>query len=144
MLTPTAEQRLKKGGKRFEIACFKNKVKEWRQGLEKDLSEVLQISQVFLNVSKGQVAPNDQLKKSFNTTDVDEIVLEILKKGELQVGDKERSHQLEGLKREIATLVAEMCIDPTSQKPIPVTMIEKAMAQIHFGAQSNKAAKSQV
>lgn len=71
-------------------------------------------------------------------------MLEILNKGEVQVGDKERTHQLEGLKKEVATLVAEMCIDPSSQKPIPVTMIEKAMAQVHFGAQSNKSAKSQV
>lgn len=119
-------------------------MKEWRTGLEKDLSEVLQISQVFINVSKGQVAPNDQLKKAFGHTDVDEIVMEILNKGEVQVGDKERSHQLEGLKKEVATLVADMCIDPASQKPIPVTMIEKAMAQVHFGAQSNKSAKIQV
>jgi ribosome maturation protein SDO1 len=45
--------RLKKAGKRFEIACYKNKVLEYRSKVEKQLDQVLQIDQVFINVSKG-------------------------------------------------------------------------------------------
>ena len=56
LLTNVAVVRSKKGGKRFEIACYKNKVLSWRQGVEKDLDEVLQSHTVFLNVSKGQVS----------------------------------------------------------------------------------------
>ena len=56
LLTNVAVIRSKKGGKRFEIACYKNKVLSWRQGVEKDLDEVLQSHTVFLNVSKGQVS----------------------------------------------------------------------------------------
>jgi hypothetical protein len=37
LLTNVAVVRLKKGGKRFEIACYRNKVLSWRQGTEKDL-----------------------------------------------------------------------------------------------------------
>ena len=55
LLTNVAVVRSKKAGKRFEIACYKNKVLSWRQGVEKDLDEVLQSHTVFLNVSKGQV-----------------------------------------------------------------------------------------
>jgi len=43
---------IRKGGKRFEIACYKNKVINWRNGVEKDLDEVLQTETVFSNVSK--------------------------------------------------------------------------------------------
>lgn len=32
-LTNVSVVRLKKGGKRFEIACYKNKVREWRTGM---------------------------------------------------------------------------------------------------------------
>ena len=56
LLTNVAVVRSKKAGKRFEIACYKNKVLSWRQGVEKDLDEVLQSHTVFLNVSKGQVS----------------------------------------------------------------------------------------
>ncbi|KAG8686326.1 hypothetical protein FRC11_009118, partial [Ceratobasidium sp. 423] len=66
----------KKGGKRFEIACYKNKVQEWRNGVETDLDEVLQINNVFSNVSKGQASNSEELQKAFGKTDVSEIVKE--------------------------------------------------------------------
>lgn len=70
---------------RFEIACYKNKVMDWRKGHEKDLDEVLQIEQVFSNVSKGVLANGKDLQRCFGTDDVVEICQVILKKGQLQV-----------------------------------------------------------
>lgn len=134
---------MKKGGKRFEVACYKNKVTEYRSGVEKDLDEVLQIAQVFINVSKGQAAKSEDLQKAFGTTDVAQCVGEILMKGELQVGEKERSHQLGNLWKDIATQVAEKCVDPSTQRPYSVGLIEKAMSEIHFNVRSDKPAKSQ-
>lgn len=110
---------------------------------EKDLDEVVQIENVFLNVSKGQVASNDDLNKAFGTTDVTQIILEILKKGELQVGDKERSHELANLWREVATQLAQSCVEPDSQKPYTVGMVEKAMKDVHYSVKPGKPAKSQ-
>jgi len=97
-----------------------------------------------MNVSKGQVAKHDDLSKCFGTDDVQKCVLEVLRKGELQVGEKERANELETLRREIATAVAERCVDPDTQRPHTVTMIEKAMAEVHFAVRPNKSAKSQV
>lgn len=51
-LTNVALVRLHKTGKRFEIACYRNKVVNWRNRVETDLDEVLQIESVFENVSK--------------------------------------------------------------------------------------------
>jgi ribosome maturation protein SDO1 len=143
-LTNVSIVRLKKGGKRFEIACYKNKVQEWRTGVETSLDDVMQISNVFVNVSKGEVAKAGDLQKAFGTANVNDIVKEILKKGELQVGDKEREHDLTSLRKEIATLISEKCVDPTTQTPYPVGMIEKAMAEAGFSVKQNKTAKSQV
>ena len=44
---------------------------------EKDLDEVLQISNVFMNVSKGEVAKAGDLKKCFGTQDRDEVTKEV-------------------------------------------------------------------
>ncbi|CAL1697302.1 unnamed protein product [Somion occarium] len=143
-LTNVSIVRLKKGGKRFEIACYKNKVQEWRNRVETNLDDVLQIANVFVNVSKGELARHQDLQKAFGTTDQDEVVKEILKKGELQVGEKEREHDLTSLRREIATLVAEKCVDPATQRPYPVTIIEKAMTEAGFSVRQGKNAKSQV
>ncbi|KAF8633911.1 hypothetical protein AX15_001098 [Amanita polypyramis BW_CC] len=143
-LTNVSIVRLKKGGKRFEIACYKNKVHEWRTGVETSLDDVLQISNVFINVSKGEVAKSGDFQKAFGTTDVDNIVKEILKKGEVQVGEKEREHDLSSMRKEIAAVVAEKCVDPATQTPYPIGIIEKAMAEAGFSVKPNKTAKSQV
>jgi hypothetical protein len=97
-----------------------------------------------INTSKGQLAKHEDLQKAFGTTDVAEIAKTILDKGELQVGGKEREAELDSLRKEISTGVAERCVDPTTQRPHTVTMIEKALNEIHFNVQPTKAVKSQV
>ncbi|GAA5961937.1 hypothetical protein JCM8115_001616 [Rhodotorula mucilaginosa] len=142
-LTNVSVVRLKKGGKRFEIACYSNTVRAWRTGAQTDLSEVIQIESVFTNVSKGAVASADDLQKAFGTSDVKEVMMQILKKGELQVGEKERAVELEELRREICTEVASRCVDPNTQRPHTVGMIEKAMNEIGYNVQGSKVAKAQ-
>lgn len=127
-LTNVSLVRLKKGKKRFELACYKNKVLEWRQGIETDLDNVLQIPNVFLNVSKGQTAPNEDLARAFGkATARDAIILEILNKGEIQVGDRERAAQLERVHVEVMALVASRLVDPRTKRVYTPSMIEKAL-----------------
>ena len=127
-LTNVSLVRLKKAKKRFEIACYKNKVLEWRSGIETDLDNVLQIDSVFLNVSKGQTAPSSDLAKAFGAkTPVRDIILEILNKGELQVGEKERHAQLERVHNEVVGIVASKLVDPKTKRVYTTGMIEKAL-----------------
>ncbi|TVY39497.1 Ribosome maturation protein [Lachnellula occidentalis] len=130
-LTNVSLVRLKKAKKRFEIACYKNKVLEYRSGIETDLDNVLQINSVFLNVSKGQTAPSADLIKAFgDKTSVNDIILEILNKGELQVGEKERHAQLERVHNEVVGIVASKLVDPKTKRPYTTGMIEKALEML--------------
>uniref|UniRef100_U5EWR6 Ribosome maturation protein SBDS n=1 Tax=Corethrella appendiculata TaxID=1370023 RepID=U5EWR6_9DIPT len=142
-LTNVAVVRMKKAGKRFEIACYKNKVVSWRQNVEKDLDEVLQTTEVFTNVSKGEVAKKEDLTKAFGNLSVEDICKEILAKGELQVSDKERHTQLDAIFKEISTIVADKCINPETKRPYPVSIIEKSMKDIHYSIKPNRNAKQQ-
>lgn len=142
-LTNVTVVRYKRGGKRFELACYKNKVVEWRNKVETNIDEVLQTHTIFVNVSKGQGAKKDELKEAFGTDDEEEIVKQILSKGELQVGEKERQVQSTNTLNEIATMVAEKCVNPETKRPYPVTMIEKAMKDLHFSVNPNQKAKQQ-
>lgn len=126
-LTNVSLVRLKKAKKRFEIACYKNKVLEWRNGIETDLDNVLQIQSVFLNVSKGQTAPSADLAKAFPKASVHDIILEILAKGELQVGEKERHAALERVHNEVVGIVASKLVDPKTKRVYTTGMIEKAL-----------------
>ncbi|KAL9615198.1 MAG: hypothetical protein Q9167_000405 [Letrouitia subvulpina] len=119
------------GKKRFEIACYKNKVLEYRSGVETDLDNVLQIHSVFLSVSKGQTAPSQDLAKAFGPKVLlDDIIMEILNKGEMQVGEKERHAQLERVHNEVVDIVAGKLVDPKSKRVYTTGMIEKALDQL--------------
>lgn len=142
-LTNVAVVRMKKGGKRFEIACYKNKVVSWRNKVEKDIDEVLQTHTVFTNVSKGQVAKRDDLVKCFGTDKVTTICEEILSKGELQISEKERQSQLESMYKDVATIVADKCVNPETKRPYTVSIIEKSMKEAHISLKPSKNSKQQ-
>lgn len=107
------------------------------------MDEVLQIHNVFLNVSKGQAASKEDLNKCFKTEELDKVIQEILKKGELQVAEKERSDQLETTWKDIANIVTDNCINPQTKRPYTVTMIEKAMQDLHLSVNTKRSNKSQ-
>lgn len=144
-LTNVAVVRLKRRGKRFEIACYKNKVMSWREGNEDDLDEVIQTPSIFTNVSKGVLAKSKDLQDAFKTDDTDAIVLEILRKGELQVSERERQYQVGNLFNEIAVIVSQTCVDPSTKRPFSVGIIERAMRDtLHYAVLPNKSAKVRV
>ncbi|KAL8304269.1 hypothetical protein RB597_004492 [Gaeumannomyces tritici] len=143
-LTNVALVRLKKGKKRFELACYKNKVLEWRSGIETDLDNVLQIPNVFLNVSKGQTAPSADLAKAFGRdVPVADVILEILNKGELQVGEKERAAQLERVHNEVVGIVASKLVDPRTKRVYTTSMIDKALDMLTSQAHAQRASKAE-
>ena len=142
-LTNVAVVRLKVHGHRYEVACYKNKALSWREGVERDVDEVLQSRHVFANVSKGVMAADEQLMADFGTKDVDVVAKLILDKGEVQVSEKERGHALEQLQKDICVLVADMVVNPQTRRPYPVRMLEQGMRDCHFSIQQHKSAKSQ-
>merc|ERR1712013_630337 len=145
ILTNIAVVKMKKCGKRFELACYKNKVVSWRDGIEKEKEEVLQSDQIFVNVSKGEVAKKADLIKCFEEVkgDQKEICKIILAKGDLQVSDKERQAQQDAMFKDIATVISDKCVNPESKRPYPVSIIEKAMKECHVSVKPNKSSKQQ-
>jgi ribosome maturation protein SDO1 len=83
------------------------------------------------------------LIKAFGKDDTTEICKDILAKGELQVSEKERHANLESMFKEIATMCADKCVNPETNRPYPVTIIEKAMKDAHYSIKPNKNVKSQ-
>lgn len=50
----------------------------------------------------------------------------------------------EALFRDIATIVADKCVNPQTRRPYTVTFIENAMRDCHYSMKPNKPAKQQV
>lgn len=138
-LTNVAVVRMNRHGKRFEVACYRNKILNYRQKIETDLSEVLQTDRVFTNVSKGLFAPSKDLQTAFGTTDQDDVCRMILDKGQIQVSDMERSATIENTAREVANMVATKCVHPVSNRPYTNHQIRDAMKQSEFSVQPTSA-----
>mmetsp|Transcript_3796 Transcript_3796/g.5170 ORF Transcript_3796/g.5170 Transcript_3796/m.5170 type:complete len:426 (-) Transcript_3796:149-1426(-) len=142
-LTNVAVVRLNKGGRRFEVACYKNKIVDYRNGKEKNLDEVLQSESIFSNVSKGVLANKKQLNESFGTSDEMPIIAEILKRGQVQISEKEREAYYENVWREVSTLVSEKCVNPGNNRRYTPDMIRQAMKMAEFSPHPTKKPKQQ-
>ena len=82
LLTNVQVVRLKKGGKKFELACYPNKIMNFRAKQETRLEQVLQIDRIYSDVEKGEAAKKKELQNVFGNLSNDEIIMEILMKGE--------------------------------------------------------------
>ena len=112
VLTNVSIVKLKVKNKKFEIACYPNKVNDYRQGLEVDIEEVLQTPEIYTNVAQGEIASRKALKQAFpSTKDKDEIVQEILKRGQIQINEAEREGDMESMKKKIAAKVVKMAVN---------------------------------
>ncbi|KRX06366.1 Ribosome maturation protein SBDS, N-terminal [Pseudocohnilembus persalinus] len=142
-LTNVAFIKYKVGGQKFEIVCYKNKAINWRNGVEKDLSEVLQSEEVFENATHGTLAKKDQLAKVFPKMSKEDIIKVILEKGELQISDKEREVQLSNTQKDIINFVQEKVVHPESQRQFSIEQLSQAIQDIHFNVKPDQPAKKQ-
>jgi ribosome maturation protein SDO1 len=140
-LTNVAVVKYSYGGKRFEIACYRNKVMDYRSGFERDLSEVLQSERIFTNVSKGQFAKSSELEQVFGTRDESAIARTILEKGDFQLSDLERQQLLESTLSQIATQISVNCVNPETRRSYTVSQIRTALSNYHL--QPHKPIKKQ-
>ena len=58
------------GGKKNLVQSFPQTTFPFREGIEKDIDEVLQSHTVFVNVSKGEVAKKTDLVKCFEEVSI--------------------------------------------------------------------------
>lgn len=72
------------------------------------------------------------------------LLLQILKKGELQVAGKERESMLSSQFRDIATIVMHKTFNPETNHPYTISMIERLMREIHFAVDPSSTSKKQV
>jgi len=130
LFTNVVYVRMKVKRKRFEIACYPNKVNEYRKGIEKDLDEVLQSEQVYTNASRGIIASEKELLVAFDTTDHEIACEHILTHGEVQISKRERKAEMEKTFKEIASIITEKCINKESRRPFPQAVIEESMREL--------------
>lgn len=72
------------------------------------------------------------------------FLFQILEKGDLQVSEKERLAQSDSSFKEIANLIANMCVNPDTKRPYSSSVIENALHEAHLSLKPNRSVKQQV
>jgi len=59
------------------------------------------------------------------------------------VSDKERQLALDSLFKDVASVLSEKCINPDNNKPYTISMLERALKDVHFSVDLHRNAKQQ-
>ena len=60
-----------------------------------------------------------------------------------QLSDKERKLEYSNLFKDVASILVDKCINPETQKPYTISMMERALRDVHFSVDPKKSAKQQ-
>ncbi|SOV18730.1 ribosome maturation protein SBDS, putative [Plasmodium sp. gorilla clade G2] len=141
--TNVAIVKYKYKGKKFEIACYKNKIIDWKNGTELNIDDVLQSHLIFTNISKGEIAKKSELNSCFQSDDNYKICKTILEKGTLQISNKERAILKEKIYKDMIEILHEMSVNPQTGYPISTNMIESMVKNIGYSINIDDSAKKQ-
>jgi ribosome maturation protein SDO1 len=136
--------RLKTHGETFEILVDPYLARDFKEGKDVPIEEILATPYVFKDAHKGDKASEHEMEKIFGTSDPYEVAKVILKKGEVQLTAEQRRKMLEDKKRYIATIIHRHAVDPRTGYPHPVDRILRAMEEAGVHVDIFKDAEAQV
>lgn len=135
--------RLKTGGQTFEILVDCDKAIDFRAG-KCSLDDALVTKDIFKDVKQGEKAPENEMKKLFQTEDKRKIAEDIIKKGEIQLTIEHRNKLREEKRKKIIEIIHRNAIDSKTGIPHPAQRIELAMDQARVHIDEFKKAEEQV
>ncbi|MBD3389865.1 ribosome assembly factor SBDS [Candidatus Micrarchaeota archaeon] len=133
-----------KEGKHFELYVDPDATYQYIDGGKNDLKNILVVEEVYEDVKKGERAKNSDLQKAFETTDINEILETILKKGTVQLTTEQRKKKVGDKKKQIINMICREAIDVRTKAPIPPKRIENAMEEVRFHVDPFKDPKEQM
>jgi conserved hypothetical protein TIGR00291 len=122
--------RLKSKGANFEILVDPRKAFKMKKGANINIQDVLAYPAIYKDARKGEVVREEDLQKTFGTTDVYKIAEEIIKKGEFSLTTEQKRELIEEKKNQIATLISKRAINPQTNTPHPPQRILNAMEKV--------------
>lgn len=121
--------RLKKHGKNFEVYVDPDCALKLRKGEDVKIEDILAVEEVFENASRGDRPAEEDLLKTFGTTDIFKITAEIIKHGDLQLTSEQRKQIQEYKKKQAISIISRNSINPQTKAPHPPSRIEKAIEE---------------
>lgn len=124
--------RLESHGKQFEILVDPDiaiRFKEDPAEAHLNLDAILAAEEVFEDANQGDRASDRALEDVFGTSDLEAVVDEILREGDLQLTTEQRQEMREEKWNAIVDRIARNAINPQMDTPHPPKRIENAMEE---------------
>jgi ribosome maturation protein SDO1 len=118
---------LKKGEEHFEILVDPYAAADLIDGKEINIIQSMAIDAIFKDSKKGTHASEETLKKSFGTSNLEEIAKLIILKGEIQLTTDQRHKMQTNKRNRIIDTIVRNAMDPKTKSPHPRKRIELAM-----------------
>lgn len=136
--------RLKTHGENFEIFVDPDLALDYKEGKTVGIDELLAVGDIFKDAKAGKKASEDIMNKILGTTDLNEVVDRIIKKGELHLTIEQRRGMTEEKRKKIISIIARNAINPQTKTPHPPARIEMAIEEAKITIDPFRSAKKQV
>jgi ribosome maturation protein SDO1 len=132
---------------KFEILVEPDLALEIKQGFKEvknNLSKLLAVEEVYKNARSGDQVSETALKEEFGTLDLETIVDEILKKGNLDLTTEQKRRLAESKRKELIDYIVKNSINPVTKAPHTYTRVESALETAKIVLDPQKPIKYQI
>ncbi len=135
--------RLESHGHKFEIFVDPDATERIKEG-KVDLANDVALDEIYKDARKGEKAGEESLKEVFKTTDISEIIIEIVRKGQIQLTTEQRHQMTERKRKQIIETIARESINPQTNAPHPAARISQALDETKIHVDPFKSVGEQV
>jgi len=139
---PKVVARLKVQGKMYEIDVDLDEALKIKSGKGGDIISALNCNGIYSNIKEGTKIPNTDIVKAFGTSDLHEVAMQIIMKGEVQKTQEFRDAEKEAKIKQIIQLVLRNAVDQHG-RPYTEERIKRAIDESHYHV-DNKPAEQQL
>lgn len=121
--------KLRSGKLFFETMVDLDNAMKLRKGEEVPISEIIRDSAVYTNLGKGMKAGSAELDQAFGTSNFEEVVEKIVRKGIIEVSQEFRDEALENRRKQVVDFLVRNAVDAQSGRPFTPDTIENALKE---------------
>ncbi len=136
--------RLESHGHKFEIFLDPEAADRIKEKGTVDLVNDVALDEIYKDARKGEKAGEDSLKEVFKTTDTSEIIVEIVRKGQIQLTTEQRHQMTERKRKQVIDTIARESINPQTNTPHPPARISQAIDETKIHIDPFKSVSEQV
>ncbi|MBT4136121.1 ribosome assembly factor SBDS [archaeon] len=113
----------------FETKVDLDSAMKLKKGESVDMGEVIRDNAIYSDLKKGMRAGNDELMSAFGTTELNEVVERIVKKGDIEVTQEFRDEAIESKRKQIIEFLTKNAVDTRTGRPYTPDILESSIKE---------------